>query len=127
MKENLKNKIKLAAVLSGLAAPFLAAAQSVQAGLNNSGLGSIFGTSGRLTGATSLQYLIAGIMIILLYFAGIVAIVFVIIGGYQYVTSAGNEEQAEKGRKTLINAIIGIIVVVLAYTIINVIVNLVGT
>ena len=63
----------------------------------------------------------------MLLFAGAIAVVFVIIGGYQYLTSAGNEESAEKGQKTLTNAIIGVVVVVLAYVIINVIVNLVSS
>jgi hypothetical protein len=50
----------------------------------------------------------------------------VVIGGYQYITSAGNEEQSEKGKKTLVNAIIGIVVIVLSFTIINVVVNTVS-
>src|SRR4051812_8481916 len=37
----------------------------------------------------------------MLAFAGGIAVVFIIIGGYLYITAAGNEEQAEKGRKTL--------------------------
>ena len=37
------------------------------------------------------------------------------------------KRQAEKGRKTIVNAIIGIVVVLLAYVVINVIVNLVTT
>ena len=50
---------------------------------------------------------------------------FVIIGGYQYLTSAGNEESAEKGQKTITNAVIGLVVIILAWVIINVIVDLV--
>jgi threonine synthase len=43
-----------------------------------------------------------------------------------YITSAGNEETAEKGRKTAVNAIIGIVIIILAYVIVNVVANLVG-
>jgi hypothetical protein len=50
--------------------------------------------------------------------AGIIAVVFVIWGGYQYVMSGGNEEMAEKGKKTLINAIIGVVIIVLSWVII---------
>jgi heme/copper-type cytochrome/quinol oxidase subunit 2 len=107
--------------------PFLAYAQStVSNGLQTSGLQSIFGTGG-LNSSQSLSDLIANVIRVLLIFAGVIAIVFVIIGGYQYIVSGGNEETAEKGKKTLINAIIGIVVIVLAYAIINVIVNLVGS
>jgi len=67
--------------------------------------------------------LITFIIEILLYIAGGIAVVFVIIGGYQYLTSGGNEEQAEKGRKTVTNAIIGVVIVVLSWVVINVITN----
>jgi hypothetical protein len=55
-----------------------------------------------------------------------VAILFLIIGGFWYITSAGNEETAEKGKGTAINAIIGIIIIILSYVIVNVVANLVG-
>lgn len=63
--------------------------------------------------------LIVFVIKILLFIGGGVAVLFIILGGYQYLTSAGNEEQAEQGKKTLINAIIGIVIVVLSYVIIN--------
>ncbi len=55
--------------------------------------------------------------------AGLLAVAFVIYGGFQYITSGGNEEQAEAGRKTLTNAIIGVVIVVLSYVIVAVISN----
>ena len=55
-----------------------------------------------------------------------VAVLFLIIGGFWYITSAGNEETAEKGKGTVINAIIGIVVIILSWVIINVISNLVS-
>jgi len=127
MKQKILAKIKYYFPVLFLIMPFLAYADgTVSNGLSNAGLQSIFGTGG-LNSSQSLSDLIVRVVDILLTFAGVVAIVFVIIGGYQYVVSGGNEETAEKGKKTLINAIIGIVVVVLAYTIINVLVNLVGS
>ena len=61
----------------------------------------------------------------LLGIAFAIAVLFLIIGGFWYITSAGNEETAEKGKNTAVNAIIGIIIIVLAYVIINVIAGLV--
>ena len=83
-------------------------------------LKSSFGTSG-LLGSSSAMDLIGRVVKLLLLFSGAIAVVFIIIGGYWYVISGGNEETAEKGKKTLINAIIGIVVIVLSYAIINVI------
>ncbi|HYV33379.1 MAG TPA: hypothetical protein VE973_00830, partial [Candidatus Limnocylindria bacterium] len=51
------------------------------------------------------------------------AVLFLIIGGFRYITSAGNEESAEAGKKTIINAIIGIVIIILSYVIVSVIAN----
>ncbi len=56
-----------------------------------------------------------------------VAILFLIIGGFWYVVSAGNEETAEKGKNTAVNAIIGIVIIILSYVVINVVANLVSS
>ncbi len=118
--------LKTIVALSLLLLPLAASADSVHDGMigfcNTAG----FSCGSGLSGSTTLTQLIANAVRIMLTIAGGVAVVFVIIGGYQYMTSAGNEEQAVKGKKTLINAIIGIIVIVLSYVIINVIVNLVS-
>jgi hypothetical protein len=58
---------------------------------------------------------------ILLAFAGIIAVVFLIIGGYQYIVSAGNAESAEAAKKTIQNAVIGIIIIILSYTVVRVV------
>ena len=55
-----------------------------------------------------------------------IAVLFLIIGGFWYITSAGNEETAAKGKSTVINAIIGIVIIILSYVIINVVSNLVS-
>ena len=47
--------------------------------------------------------------------AGAIFVVMFIVGGIQYLTSAGNEEAATKAKKLLINAVIGIIIIVCAY------------
>lgn len=67
--------------------------------------------------------LILGIIHLLLLVSGSLAVLFLIIGGYFYITSAGNEEQSIKGRKTITNAIIGLVIIILSYTIVNVIQN----
>ncbi len=58
---------------------------------------------------------------LILYFAGSFAVLFIMVGGFLYVTSAGNEEQAEKGRKILINAVIGLVVIIMAFAIVQII------
>ena len=54
-------------------------------------------------------------------FAGIICILFLIIGGFFYMTSAGNEEQSEKGKKILVNAIIGLVIIMMSYAIVRIV------
>lgn len=51
--------------------------------------------------------------------AGGILMFFIIIGGYQYLTSLGNPEQAQKAKTTLTWAIIGFIIVVTAYLVVR--------
>jgi hypothetical protein len=57
------------------------------------------------------------------YAIGIVAVIAVIYGGYLYMTSAGNEAQTKKGRSVLIWAIIGLVVVLAAAVIVNIVID----
>jgi heme/copper-type cytochrome/quinol oxidase subunit 2 len=124
IKQNFKTFFSAGAVFSSLFFPMLVKAQAVSDGLRSSGFSSIFG-NGPLQQQTSITGLIVQIIKIMLFFSGIIAVVFVIIGGYFYITSQGNEEQAEKGQKTMTNALIGVVVTILSYVIVNVISNLV--
>jgi len=61
----------------------------------------------------------------LINFSGVVAILFLIVGGFFYLTSAGNEEQSEKGKKILINAVIGLVVIIMAAAIVRILASVV--
>lgn len=50
---------------------------------------------------------------------GVIALIFVVIGGTKYITSAGDETGAEEGKKTVLNAVIGLVVIGLATVIVN--------
>lgn len=50
-------------------------------------------------------------------FLGLVAVIFIIIGGYMYMTSGGNEEKTEKAKQYIKNAVIGLIIVLLSWAI----------
>jgi len=74
-------------------------------------------------GGGTLQGLIRAVINVLLVIAGVVAVIYLIIGGYQYVTSAGNAEQAAAGRSTVLNAIIGLVIIFAAFLVINFVMN----
>lgn len=52
-------------------------------------------------------------------FLALVAIVFVVIGGIRILAAGGNDEQVQAGKKTIIYALVGLIIVFLARVIVN--------
>ena len=54
----------------------------------------------------------------LLMLVSAVAILFIIVGGFQFILSAGDKERAKRARNTIIYSIIGLVVVFLSYVII---------
>ncbi len=57
--------------------------------------------------------------------AGIVAVIFMIIGGVTYMTSAGDPAKLQKAKRTLIYAGIGLVIVALSAVIINFVMGIV--
>lgn len=76
-----------------------------------------------LSGQDTATNIILRVIQILLAVAGLVAVIFLIVGGFRYITAGGNEETAETAKKTIVNAIIGVVVVILAFVIVRVIAN----
>jgi len=56
---------------------------------------------------------------ILLYLVGVLAIIMIIYGGVRYVTSAGNSNQVSSAKNVILYALVGLVVAVLAYAIVN--------
>jgi len=50
----------------------------------------------------------------LLRIAGIVAVAFVIVGAIQMITSQGSPDQAANGRSTVVNALVGLAIAMIA-------------
>lgn len=74
-----------------------------------------------LVNINSFGELIKRVISILLLFAGAIAVVFLLVGGYQYIASRGNEEAMEAAKKTVTSAVIGIIIIVLAFAIVSIV------
>ena len=58
--------------------------------------------------------------------AGLITVVFIVYGGYEYLTSAGSEEKAKQGRNAITNAVIGIVIVLASVIIHNTIETAIG-
>ncbi len=72
------------------------------------------------TGSTNaLPNIIVNILNAVIGVAGLVAVVFIIIGGFNYMTSAGDPGKTKKAKDTILYAVIGLIICVLAFAIVN--------
>lgn len=58
---------------------------------------------------------IADVINIALGFLGIVAVVIIIYAGFKWMTAAGNEEQVGSARKMIVEAVIGLVIVLLSW------------
>lgn len=75
--------------------------------------------AGATGGESSLRELIQTILNYFLGFLGFVATLMVIYGGVLYVTSAGNDESVGKAKKILMYAVLGIIIILISFALIN--------
>jgi hypothetical protein len=71
--------------------------------------------------------LIPRLINLMLFIVGILAIVFLIFGGIRYVISAGDKTKVDAAKNTILYAIVGLIVAILGYAIVNWVIGVVGT
>lgn len=62
----------------------------------------------------------------LLYILGAVSVVMIIVGGVRYTTSMGDAKRIETAKDTILYAVVGLVVAILAYAIVNFVVTTIG-
>jgi hypothetical protein len=72
----------------------------------------------------SITQLLVNLIQVGLAVAGVVAIIFIIIGGIKYTTSGGSPDGTKSAKSTLSHAIGGLVIVALAYFIVGYLVGL---
>lgn len=70
-------------------------------------------------GGASLGSVISSVIEWLLILSAVLAVFWAIMGGYQYITAGGDAEKASGGRTTLLNAVIGLIIIFAAYAVVK--------
>jgi hypothetical protein len=94
--------------ITGLAMPVLAWAEPT-------GVTPVPSSAGNITIAQLLTKVITWV----LTFAAAVAVLFLIFGGLQYVTSAGNDKRVAAAKNTILYAVVGLIVIALSFVIVT--------
>ena len=114
MRRILKNIIcglALSTVLVAAPVAVESASAQVQDGLNM--------TKTADTQNTSVDTLIRNVINILLWAIGIVSVIMIIIGGIRYATSNGDSNQVTAAKNTIMYAVIGLVIAIFAYAIVN--------
>lgn len=62
---------------------------------------------------------LGGIISTILVIAGIVAVIFIILGGIRYAISQGNPQDLEKGKDMIVYALVGLFFVIFAFVIVQ--------
>lgn len=110
-----------------LIASLLVAENSFAAGLNNSTTSEGFFGQNRAAplngGSGNGENAIIGFIQNVLGFVTIIAVGYVLWAGFQLVTAGGDEEKMKKSKTTIIQVVIGIVVMWLAYSIVTWVMN----
>ena len=123
MKKTILGLIAMVALASGLAMPAMASPAPSSKGGSfaqqaTEGLKQVGGND-----QTSLGDIVSKIINFLLFFVGVVSVIMIIYGGIQYTTSAGDSGKVTNAKNTILYAIVGLIVSILAYAIVNFVTN----
>lgn len=111
MKAHLKPIAYLAGATLFLAPSVLASADGGAGFAQPSGTpANLFGGAGSVFGT---------IADILIYLAGAVAVIMLIVGGFRYVTSQGDAGSVKQAKDTILYSIIGIVVAILAFAVVH--------
>lgn len=82
-------------------------------------IGTILGLKGAAPAGLTLYQIANNILTTLLSISGIIAIIFLVIGGLTYITAYGDEKRIESGKKIITYAVIGIALIMGALVIVK--------
>jgi hypothetical protein len=74
-----------------------------------------------LAGPTSDKGVIRGILMPIYFWAAALAVIIIVAAGFMYVLSSGDASRVSRAKNAIIGAVVGLIVVLMAFTITNII------
>lgn len=90
--------------------------QGVSGGLAAADTGSSANTKG-------INGIVTTIINVLLYIIGLISVIMIIIGGIRYATSNGDANSVTAAKNTILYAIVGLVVAIFAWAIVNFVVE----
>lgn len=80
-------------------------------------------TVNNFTGTKNFEDSIINIINAIIGVLGLVAVVIIIVGGIQYMTSTGDAGKVKKAKDTILYGVIGLVICVLAFAIVNFVIS----
>lgn len=118
MKQRITHIIASFLVMLGLVAyvavPASAAPVDVFKNCPSGGNATVCGNNG-----DKLFDIIKNVINVMLYAAGIIAVIMIVIGGINYAISSGDNAKVVSAKNTVLYAVVGLIIAALAYAIVN--------
>jgi len=78
-------------------------------------------------GETDFRIIIGRVIRALLGLSGTLALLMFVYGGFFWLTSGGEKDKIEKGKKTIVWAVIGLGFIFISYTLVNTLLNAIIT
>ncbi len=72
---------------------------------------------------SDLTSMIVGVINVVLGFLGVIAVVIILFAGFKWMTAAGSEEKVKDAKTMIIQAIMGLVVIFLAWVIANFVIS----
>lgn len=141
MKDTLKNLIASLLLIVGVAAVALPAPVGAidvfsgscggstsqgNTGAGNTGTTGNTGSSSSICGAASSDSapdIVKNIINTMLVVLGMIAVIMIVIGGIRYTTSNGDSSQTKAAKDTILYAVVGLVVAIMAFAIVNFVVG----
>lgn len=89
-------------------------------GANGSSACSADGSKDPISGKNGILMKVSGVLATI---GGLVAVIIIVVAGFSYITSAGDAQKANNARSAIIGAIIGLVIIAAAETIVVFVIN----
>lgn len=102
-----------------VATPFVASTSAIDvfkdACSGGSGSTAVCGASTK----DELPNIIKNVINLLFFVIGMIAVIMIVIGGIRYATSGGDSSQVQAAKNTVLYAVVGLVVAIMAFAIVN--------
>lgn len=118
---NNKLRSQLAFIIFGFMSLFIVVPQTVMAATST--VPNFFYLFSTDLGNADPRLIVARLISVAMGFLGIIFLVMILASGLAYMTSGGNEEKVKSAKRIFINAVIGVIIILMAYSVVYFVIN----